>query len=68
MKLINRSPNNDTYYIEHNRNRSFRVRKDNKIKISNDSAMKLNFFKKTPSHPPDRLVCKARRSKHQTKK
>ena len=54
-------PNNDTYYIEHNRTTdSFRVRKDNKIKINDDSNNDIAFFKKTPSHPRYRLARKVR--------
>ena len=66
MDKINKQlpPNNDTYYIEHNRTTdSFRVRKDNKIKINNDSDNDIEFVKKTPSHPPNRLARKVRRSK-----
>ena len=58
-------PNNDTYQIEKNRTTdSLRVRKDNKIKINNDSGNDILFFKKShPSHPRDRLAHKVRRSK-----
>ena len=62
-------PNNDTYYIQHNRTTdSFRVRKDNKIRISDDSDNNIEFFKKTPSHPRDRLARKVRRSQRFAKK
>ena len=66
MDKINKQlpPNNDTYYIEHNRTiDSFRVRKDDKIKINDDSENDIEFFKETPSHPRDRLAHKVRRSK-----
>ena len=57
-------PNDDTYYIEHNRTTdSFRVRKDNKIKINGDSDNDIVFKKKNQSHPRDRLARKVRRSK-----
>ena len=57
-------PNNDTYQIEKNRTTdSLRVRKDNKIKINDDSGNDILFLKKTPSHPRDRLAHKVRRSK-----
>ena len=42
---------------------SLRVRKDNKIKINDNSGNDILFFKKTPSHPRDRLAHKVRRSK-----
>ena len=66
MDKINKQllPNNDIYYIEHNRTtNSFRVRKDNEIKIKDDSDNDIEFFKKTPSDPRDRLARKVRRSK-----
>ena len=61
-KLINQlPPNNDTYYIEHNRTTdSFRVRKDDKIKINDDSNNDIVFLKKISSHPCDRLARKVR--------
>ena len=63
MDKINKQlpPNNDTYYIEHNRTTdSFRVRKDDKIKTNDDSNNDIVFFKKIPSHPRDRLARKVR--------
>ena len=66
MDKINKQllPNNDIYYIEHNRTtNSFRVRKDNEIKIKDDSDNDIEFFKKAPSDPRDRLARKVRRSK-----
>ena len=64
-KFIKQLPlNNDTYYVEHDKTTdSFRVRKDNKIKIQDDSDNDLKFLKTTPSHPRDRLARKVRRSK-----
>ena len=56
-------PNNDVYYIEHDRETdSFKLKKDGKIKINDDE---VEFLKQTPSHPCDRLACeiKKRRSK-----
>ena len=54
-------PNNDTYYVDHDRQTgSFRVRKDNKIKIESDDDYDIKFIKQTPTHSRDRL---ARRSK-----
>ena len=47
-------PNNDIYYIEHDRKTdSFKLKKDNKIKINDDE---VEFLKQTQSHPRDRLV------------
>ena len=49
MDKINKQlpPNNDTYYIQHNRTTdSFRVRKDNKIKKNDDNDNDIEFFKK----------------------
>ena len=49
MDKINKQlpPNNDTYYIEHDRaTDSFRVRKDNEIKINDNSNNDIEFFKK----------------------
>ena len=67
MDKINKHlpPNNDTYYIEPNRTTdSFRVGKDNKIKVNEDSNNDIQFF-----HPRDRLARKVRRSKRlKTKK
>ena len=46
--------NNDVYYIEHDRKtNSFKLKKDNKIKINDNE---VEFFKQTPSHPRDRLA------------
>ena len=48
MDKINKQlpPNNDTYFVEHNRTTdSFRGRKDNKIKINDDSDNDITFFK-----------------------
>ena len=62
-KIIKQLPsNNDIYYVDHDRQTdTFRVRKDNKIKIeSNDDDDDVKFIKKTPNHLQDRL---ARRSK-----
>ena len=57
-------PNNDIYYIEYNRTTDFfRIRKDNKIKINDDSNNNIEFLKKTPSHPRDRSAHKVRKSK-----
>ena len=56
-------PNNDAYYIEHDRETDFfKLKKDGKIKINDDE---VEFLKQTPSHPCDRLACeiKKRRSK-----
>ena len=66
MDKINKQlpPNNDIYYIEYNRTTdSFKIRKDNKIKINDDSNNNIEFFKKTPSHPRDRSAHKVRKSK-----
>ena len=53
-------PNNDIYYVDHDRQTdTFRVRKDNKIKIESDDD-DVKFIKQTPTHSRDRL---ARRSK-----
>ena len=53
-------PNNDIYYVDHDRQTdTFRVRKDNKIKIESDDDG-IKFIKQIPTHPRDRL---ARRSK-----
>ena len=43
-------PNDDIYYVDHNRQTdTFRVRKDNKIKIeSNDDDDDVKFIKKLP--------------------
>ena len=49
MDKINKQlpPNNDTYYIQHNRTTdSFRVRKENKIKKNDDNDNDIEFFKK----------------------
>ena len=56
-------PNNDVYYIGHDRKTdSFKLKKDNKIKINYDEVELLN---QTLSHPRDMLVreIKKRRSK-----
>ena len=56
-------PNNDVYYIEHDRKTdSFKLKKDNKIKINEDEA---EFLKQTLRHPRDRIAreIKKRRSK-----
>ena len=54
-------PNNDTYYIDHDRTTdTFKLKKDNKIKINDDSGEDIKFLKQTLSHPRDRL---ARQSK-----
>ena len=66
MDEINKQllPNSDTQYIEPNRTTdSFSVRKDNKIEINDNSDHDIEFFKKTPNHPRDRLARKVRRSK-----
>ena len=50
MDKINKQlpPNNDTYYIEPNRTTdSFRVGKDNKIKVNEDSNNDIQFFSST---------------------
>ena len=53
-------PNNDIYYVDHDRQTdTFRVRKDNKIKIESDDD-DVKFIKQTLTHQRDRL---ARRSK-----
>ena len=60
-------PNNDTYYIDHGKSTdTFRLKKDHKIKINDDSGDDVKFLKQTPSHPCDRLACKTkkRRSTH----
>ena len=47
MDKINKQlpPNNGTYYIEHNRaTDSFRVRKDNEIKINDNRNNDIEFF------------------------
>ena len=52
--------NNDIYYVDHDRQTdTFRVRKDNKMKIEIDDDDN-KFIKQTPTHRRDRL---ARRSK-----
>ena len=58
-------PNNDIYYVDHDRQTdTFRVRKDNEIKIESDDDDDddddVKFIKQTPTHPRDRLE---RRSK-----
>ena len=61
-------PNNDVYYIEHDRKTdSFKLKQDNKIKINDGE---VEFLKQTPSHPRDRLAreVKKRRSKRVAKK
>ena len=50
-------PNNDIYYVDHDRKTdTFRVRKDNKIKIKSDDDDDVKFMKQTPTHPRDRLI------------
>ena len=56
-------PNNDVYYIEHDRRTdSFKLKKDNKIKINDDA---VEFLKQTSIHPRGRLAreIKKRRQK-----
>ena len=54
-------PNNDIYYVDHDRQTdTFRVRKDNKIKIESGDDDDVKFIKQSPTHPRDRL---AQRSK-----
>ena len=63
-KIIKRlPPNNDIYYVDHDKKTdTFRVRKDNKIKIeSNDDD--IEFIKQTPCHPRDRLARRSKQSK-----
>ena len=66
-KIIKQLPSNsDIYYIEHNKSTdSFRVRKDNKIKIQVESGDDddLQVLKQIQSHPRNRLMHKVRRSK-----
>ena len=64
IKIVKQLPtNSDIYYIECDRKTdSFKLKKDNEIKI-NDS--EVEFLKQIPSHPHDRLAhqIKKRRSK-----
>ena len=56
-------PNNDVYYIEHDRKTdSFKLKKDNKIKINENE---VELLKQTTSHSHERLAreIKKRRSK-----
>ena len=59
-------PNNDTYYIDHDRTTdTFKLKKDHKMKINGGSGDDIKLLKQTPSHPRDRLArkIKKRRSK-----
>ena len=57
-------PNNDIYYGDHDRKTdTFRVIKDNEIKIeSDDDDDDVEFVKQTPTHPRDSLVGRSKQN------
>ena len=57
-------PNNDTCDTDHDRTTdTFKLKKDNIIKINNDSGGDIKFLKQTPSYRRDRLRRKIKKRK-----